>query len=67
MPKQSNAIVTMPSVVQNSLRELGENLSIARERRRELINVLACQNRLLKEWKTGTPVFQWGFTQPLYG
>jgi DNA-binding XRE family transcriptional regulator len=64
MPKQSNAIVTMPSVVQNSLRELGENLSIARERRRELIKVWAqrigVSEPTLKRMENGDPSVSMG-------
>lgn len=35
MPKRSSAIDSMPSVVLAQLRDLGENLAIARKRRRE--------------------------------
>jgi len=64
MPKQSNAIVTMPSVVQNSLRELGENLSIARKRRRESIKVWAqrigVSEPTLKRMENGDPSVSMG-------
>ncbi|MBH9553587.1 helix-turn-helix domain-containing protein [Inhella gelatinilytica] len=35
MPKQSIALVELPPIVRAQLRELGENLTIARKRRRE--------------------------------
>jgi DNA-binding XRE family transcriptional regulator len=37
MPRKSNASDALPAVVQTRLRELGQNLSIARKRRRETV------------------------------
>ena len=41
MPKRSNALDLMPSAVLAHLRELGENLAIARKRRREPLKAWA--------------------------
>ena len=41
MPKQSISLVMLPNTVQVQLRLLGENLSIARKRRREPMRVWA--------------------------
>ena len=41
MPKRSNALDLMPSAVLAHLRELGENLAIARKRRREPLKARA--------------------------
>lgn len=41
MTKNSNAIATLPNTVQAQLKLLGENLSIARKRRRESMRVWA--------------------------
>lgn len=41
MPKRSSAIDTLPTSVQEHLRRLGENLAIARKRRREPIKAWA--------------------------
>jgi transcriptional regulator with XRE-family HTH domain len=41
MPKQTQAIVEMPPVVRSLLRELGDNLAIARKRRKESVKVWA--------------------------
>ena len=39
MPKQAQALVEMPPLVRSLLRELGENLAIARKRRKESVKV----------------------------
>lgn len=41
MSKRSNALDAMPSVVLAYLRELGENLAVARKRRREPLKIWA--------------------------
>lgn len=41
MPKRSNAVETLPTAVLAHLRVLGENLSIARKRRRESLKTWA--------------------------
>lgn len=64
MSKQSNAIETMPSVVLKSLQELGENLSIARKRRRESLKVWAqrigVSEPTLKRMENGDPTVSMG-------
>ena len=41
MPKQSRALASMPPIVLAQLQQLGEHLSIARERRKESRRVWA--------------------------
>ena len=41
MPKRSGALDSMPTLVLTHLRELGENLAIARKRRRETLKAWA--------------------------
>ena len=61
MPKKPQALLSLPPQVQQVLRQLGEDLTIARKRGESQgasgLNELVCRSPQLIEWK--------GVTQPL--
>jgi len=66
MPKSPAALTTMPPAVQQALRGLGENLAIARTRRRESQRVwakrLGCSVPALSRMERGDPGVSMGIS-----